>query len=285
VNDGVPFVIERPTGTPAVVYDSPHSGREYPPDFASIASPLELRWAEDAYVDELLRPAVAEGAALLHARYPRAWLDLNRAPDDLDATMLDGPWPEPLSPSEKTQRGLGLIRRFVAPGVAIYGGPLPVAEVQRRIRGAYHPYHAALDALVGEVRQARGAVWHVNWHSMKSVGNAMTPDGAGATRADFVVSDRHGASAGPELTALVVDTLRGDGFTVSVNVPYAGGHIVRRLGAPSAGVHSVQVEINRRLYLDERAVTHTLGFEPLRAALARLTKRLAAAAPATAGGG
>lgn len=274
-----PFFIVRPAGTPALVYDSPHSGREYPADFTSVATPTQLRWAEDAYVDELLRPSVAEGAVLLHARFPRAYLDLNRTTADIDEALLDGPWPEPLTPTDKTKRGLGLIRRYVVPGVAIYGGPLPVSEVKRRIRDVYEPYHAALDRLVAEVRAARGAVWHVNWHSMKSEGNAMTPDGAGAPRADFVVSDRDGASAGAELTALVVGTLRGAGFSVSVNAPYKGGQIVQRLGRPSAGVHSLQVEINRRLYLDATMIERTEGFGPLQAALTKLTGVLAEAAP------
>jgi N-formylglutamate deformylase len=274
-----PFFIERPAGTPALVYDSPHSGREYPADFTSIATPTQLRWAEDAYVDELLGPSVAEGAVLLHARFPRAYLDLNRTMADIDEALLDGPWPEPLTPTEKTRRGLGLIRRYVVPGVAIYGAPLPVAEVQRRIREIHAPYHGALDTLIAEVRAARGDVWHVNWHSMKSVGNAMTPDGAGAQRADFVVSDRDGASAGAELTSLVVETLRGAGFSVSVNSPYKGGQIVQRLGRPAAGVHSLQVEINRRLYLDEATVERTAGFGTLQTALTTLTRVLVEAVP------
>ena len=274
------YGIERPAGPAWLVYDSPHSGRLYPPGFHSVAPPQQLRWAEDAYVDQLLQPCVAHGAVLLHALLPRSYIDLNRAVSDIDELLLSEPWPTALQPTEKTARGLGLVRRFVVPGVPIYAEhSLSVAEVQRRIREVYEPYHAALDALVAEALAAHGRVWHVNWHSMKSVGNAMTPDGAGAARADFVVSDRDGYSAGAALTSLVVDTLRGFGYRVSINTPYKGGHLVQRLGRPADGVHSVQVEINRALYLDEALVEPTSGFAPLQDCLSRLTATLAAAAP------
>jgi N-formylglutamate deformylase len=264
-----------------LVFDSPHSGRHYPADFLSIAPREQLRWAEDAYVDQLVQPAVAHGALLLCATLPRSFLDVNRPATDIDAELLAEPWPTPLTPTDKTRRGLGLVRRFVVPGVPIYAPhSLPVAEIQRRIREVHEPYHATLDAVIAEAGAACGAVWHVNWHSMKSRGNAMTPDGDGAPRADFVVSDRDGASADPALTALVVDTLKAFGYRVSLNHPYKGGHIVQRLGRPSAGVHSVQVEINRALYLDEATVTRSSGFDALRDHLEQLARRLAQAAPA-----
>jgi N-formylglutamate deformylase len=274
------YTITRPAGAPRLVFDSPHSGRTYPPSFASIAPSGQLRWAEDAFVDELIAPATAHGAVLLCASLPRSYIDLNRTATDIDAELLSEPWPTPLTPTEKTTRGLGLVRRFVVPGVPIYAlHSLSVRDVQARIREVYAPYHAALDALIAEVRNARGAVWHVNWHSMKSKGNAMTPDGAGAARADFVVSDRDGASAAPVLTSLIVDSLTAMGYRVSVNTPYKGGHIVQRLGRPADGVHSVQIEINRALYLDERNVECTAGYDTLREHLAQLAQRLVEAAP------
>src|SRR5262249_37732899 len=156
-----------------------------------------------------------------------------------------------LAPTEKSTRGLGLIRRFVVPGVEAQAGPLTVNEVRRRIDLAYRPYHARLGEIVAEVRHVRGVVWHINWHSMKSSGNAMTPDGPGAVRPDFVVSDVRGASAAPHVTARVVEILTSFGYRVAVNDPYAGGIIVQQTGVPSRGVHSIQIEINRALYLDE----------------------------------
>ncbi len=278
-----PFTVARPERAGPVVFDSPHSGRHYPADFVTAASPLELRWAEDAYVDELLSHAPSLGIALLTAAYPRSYIDLNRPPDDIDEALLDGPWPAPLNPTEKSRRGLGLIRRFVVPGVVIYDAPLSVAEVQRRIDTIYAPYQRALDALLREAREAHGGVWHVNWHSMKSRGNAMTPDGAGALRADFVVSDRNGGTTSPALTSLIVDSLQAMGYTVSVNYPYLGGSIVQRVGRPALGVHSVQVEISRGLYLDEPEVKLRAGAELLGRNLRSLSVQLVAGAMAAFG--
>ncbi len=274
-----PYEVVRPATLTPVLYDSPHSGRYYPADFALGASLGEIRRGEDAYVDQLLAGAPAAGATLLVATHPRCYIDVNRDERDIDAALLAEPWPEPLAPSEKTRRGLGLIRRFVVPGVEAQGRLLTVRELRARIEAVYRPYHAALDSLVAQLCAAFGTVWHVNWHSMKSVGNDMTPDGAGAARADFVVSDRRGASASPTLTALIVDTLRAFGYSVSVNDPYTGGTIVQRVGRPADGVHSVQIEINRRLYLDESAVETTAGFDALAKSLDALTSCLLAEAP------
>jgi N-formylglutamate deformylase len=266
-----------PDGEPMLLYDSPHSGRFYPSDFESKCSRAELRRGEDAFVDELLAGTPAFGAILLVNEYPRCYIDVNRAETDIDPAQLSEPWPGMLEPTDKSSRGLGLIRRFVVPGVEAQARPLSVAEVKQRLSTVYQPYHETLNALVTQLRQQRGIVWHLNWHSMKSVGNAMTPDGAGAPRADFVVSDDRGRSAAPEVTAVVVTTLRELGYTVTVNDPYTGGAIVRRTGAPAVGVHSIQVEINRRLYLDEVAVEKTSAFAALADDLEKLTRRLAEA--------
>src|SRR4029077_12728519 len=190
-----PFIILRPSGTPPLVFDSPHSGRLYPADFAVKCGRTELRRGEDAYVDELIAGAVRHGAGVLAAVYPRTYIDVNRAETDIDADLLSAPWPGPLAPTEKTERGLGLIRRYVEPGVEVSARLLTPAEVQDRIDRVYRPYHPALAALLEEAGRVQRPVWHVNWHSMKSVGNAMTPDGPGRRRAEFVVSDRDGTTA------------------------------------------------------------------------------------------
>ncbi|MCX5755955.1 MAG: N-formylglutamate amidohydrolase [Gemmatimonadetes bacterium] len=269
------FRIRRPHPEPPVLlYDTPHSGRDYPAEWKTKATRAELRRGEDAYVDELLAGATAHGACVLEALYPRCYIDLNRPETDIDAELLAAPWAGPIAPTEKSARGLGLIRRYVVPGIEVNAGPLSVADVRGRIETVYGPYHVALKALVAALRAAHGTVWHVNWHSMKSVGNAMTPDGPGARRTDFVVSDRNGMSAEPAFTGCIADTLRGLGYSVSVNDPYQGGTIVQRVGVPGNGVHSVQVEINRALYLDEAAVAKTSGFAPLSANLDALTAAL-----------
>jgi N-formylglutamate amidohydrolase len=270
-----PLHIRRATDGPWLLYDTPHSGRFYPADFVTKATGCDLRRGEDAYVDELLANAPSLGVSVLEANYPRCYIDVNRAETDIDAALLAEPWPGPLWPTDKSARGLGLIRRYVVPGVEVHAHPLTVGDVRHRIAAVYRPYHAALAALVSEAHAARGVVWHVNWHSMKSVGNTMTPDGPGARRADFVISDRDGRSAAPQFTAFLVQRLRRAGYTVSVNDPYKGGTIVQRIGAPKRGVHSVQIEINRALYLDEVRVEKTAGFGALSVALSELTRELA----------
>jgi N-formylglutamate deformylase len=268
------FTILQPATAPVVLYDSPHSGRLYPADFETKAKGADLRRGEDAYVDELISGGTAYGACVLLATYPRCYIDLNREEDDLDVGLLSEPWPWPVSPSDKTRRGLGLIRRYVTPGVEVNPRLLTAAEVRRRIDEVYRPYHAALGRLRSEIHRARGVVWHINWHSMKSVGNAMTPDGEGAARPDFVVGDLDGRSASPAFTRLIVDTLRGLGFSVQLNDPYKGGTIVSRYGDPAAGYHTVQIEMKRSLYLDEATVTRTDRFEPFKQQLMQFLRRI-----------
>lgn len=270
-----PYTVHRPAGAPVLVYDSPHSGRYYPPDFEPGAPLADLRRGEDAYVDQLLAGATAYGAVVLAANYPRCYIDVNRAETDIDATLLAEPWPGPIEPTEKTERGLGLIRRYVVPGVEAQARPLTAAALRARLDRVYRPYHAMLAALVEQVRAARGTVVHVNWHSMKSRGNAMTPDGPGVERADVVVSDVHGRSAAGRVRELIVGALEEAGWRVAVNEPYAGGTIVQRTGAPDRGVHSVQIEINRALYLDESTVEPTSGFADAARVIALVTQRLA----------
>jgi len=265
---------------PVLLYDSPHSGRHYPDDFVTRAEGAALRRGEDADVDELILPAVTCGAAVVTANYPRCYIDVNREPDDIDAALLAEPWPVPLRPTEKSEKGLGLVRRFVAPGVEVHARALTVEEVCHRIETVYEPYHRRLGALVNHIRRAHGFVWLVDWHSMKSVGSAMTPDGEGARRPDAVVSDLDGRSASPDLTALIVDELQSFGYRVAVNYPYKGGTIVQRYANPRRGIHVVQIELNRALYLDEHTVERSAGFAGLQAHVLALSQTLAAASRA-----
>jgi N-formylglutamate deformylase len=274
------FRIRRPDPSlyevPLLLYDSPHSGRRYPVDFETPLERVVLRRAEDAYMDELLAGTTKHGAVVLDAICPRCIIDVNRAESDIDVTLLREPWPGEVSPTDKSARGLGLVRRYVTPGVEINSRPLEVSELRDRINNSYRPYHEALDELVEEIKCERGFVWHINWHSMKSVGNAMTPDGAGAKRPDFVVSNRDGQSASSELTEWIVGALRSFGYTVSLNDPYKGGTIVERIGSPSDNIHSLQIEINRALYLDEERVETHKGFAELANNIETFTAGLAA---------
>ncbi len=257
-----------------LVFDSPHSGRECPDDFDS-SVPLDiLRTSEDAYVDELFTGAVDCGATLLAALFPRYYIDPNRAADDIDAALFDEPWPTPLNPSDKTEWGMGLVRRYLLKGVKLYDRPLTVPEVMRRIEDFYDPYHTALGGIIDDFHGSHGESWHVNCHSMKPVGNPMNVDN-GVSRPDFVISDREGETSDREFLDLIVDTLQRNGYGVAVNYPYKGAEIVRRHSSPDRSRHSVQIEINRGLYLNSDTYEKTEGFGTLKKDLDGLSQVLA----------
>jgi N-formylglutamate deformylase len=260
-----PVTVREATALPIpVVVDSPHSGMEWPADFVPAAPREAILTTWDAFVDELWGDAPDEGATLIAATFPRAYLDVNRAEDDIDPELLATPWPQPLRPTAYTARGMSLIRRNALPNVPMYDAPLSVEAVERRVRDFYRPYRTALAEQCTRLHAAFGAVWHINCHSMKSRGNAMNVD-AGAARPDLVVSDRHGSTAAPELTAWVADWFRAQGLQVRINDPYQGGDLVRSFGAPSDGRHSIQLEINRALYMDEAGFAHGPRFGEVRA--------------------
>jgi N-formylglutamate amidohydrolase len=257
-----------------LVFDSPHSGTIYPEDFR-FACPLDvLRTAEDTYVEELYGAAPAHGATLLAALFPRSYLDVNREIADMDPDLLDEPWPGALNPGEKTRLGMGLVRRLAKPGLPVYDRKLSVAEVQARIARCYEPYHTALQAACDRLHRKFGVVWHVDCHSMPSEGNAMSTD-PGVRRADFVLGDRDGTTCDPALTDFVGRVLRGRGYSVKVNDPYKGVELVRRHGRPAEGRHSLQIEVNRALYMDEKTLEKAPGFDRLKADIAHLIEALA----------
>jgi N-formylglutamate deformylase len=237
---------------------------EWPDDFAPAAPREAILTTWDAYVDELWADAPVAGASLLAALFPRAYIDVNRAEDDIDPELLDSRWPGALAPTPYSQRGMGLIRRLALPGVPMYARRLSVEEVQRRLDGFYRPYRAVLRQHVTNARVQFGRVWYLDCHSMKSRGNEMNVD-AGAARPDFVISDRHGRSAEPAYTTWIAEWFRARGFSVSINEPYQGGDLVATIGAPGSGIHAIQIEINRALYLDEAAVTPGPRFDRIKA--------------------
>jgi N-formylglutamate deformylase len=252
-----------------LVFDSPHSGREYPTDFRFTAPDYVVRTAEDTHVDELYAAAPRHGATLIGALFPRAYIDPNRHLADLDESLIDGTWPEPLSPGEKTRLGLGLIWRLARPGTPMYNRKLSVDEVRHRIERYYRPYHAALDQAVDGLHGRFGAVWHINCHSMKSVGNKMSPD-AGRKRPDFVLGDRDGTTCAPEFTGMVGDALTGMGYSVALNDPYKGVELVRKHGRPHERRHSLQIELNRARYMNEKTNEKVPAFDRIAADIARL---------------
>ena len=261
----IAVVLPRGASAP-IVFDSPHSGLDWPPDFQPAAPRAAVLSTWDAYVDELWGDAPAHGATLISARFPRAYVDANRAADDIDPALLAAPWPGPLATSDYSSRGMGLIRRYALPEIPMYAQPLAVAEVRHRFAAYYQPYRAALRARLDELYAAHGAVWHVNCHSMKSRGNGMNTDN-GALRPDFVVSDRLGRTADPAFTRWVAEYFLGRGFSVKINDPYRGGDLVGTHGDPARHRQSIQIEINRALYMDEAAFVRGPRFAKIRAEL------------------
>ncbi len=245
--------LDAPAGTALpLLVDCPHSGRDYPPDFDHAIARRELRRLEDAYVDRLCARAPEIGAMRLVATFPRSYIDVNRAEDDLDPTLLDTPWPAGLRPGVKCELGVGLVARGL-PGAPIYDRLLGVAEVRSRIERCYRPYHRALaDALDG-LGARFGVAYHLDLHSMPAGDEDLE-------RPDFCVGDADGGSCESGYTELVREWLHGRGFRVVVNDPYPGAEIIRRHGCPAKGRHSLQIEINRGLYLDEREVAPAAGF-------------------------
>jgi N-formylglutamate deformylase len=280
------YFIQTPEGAgiPLVV-DSPHSGLEYPSDFSPAAPRSAVLTSCDRFVDQLWGGGPAVGAVLLGALFPRAYVDTNRAETDLDPALIDGDWPDPICPTDYSRRGMGVIRRDALPNVPMYARRLTVAEVRHRLDAYYHPYRRALAGALEAAWRGAGAVWHLNCHSMKSTGNAMNTD-RGRARPDFVVSDRRGTTSDPAFTRWAAHALTNLGYRVQLNDPYQGGDLVAASGRPGEGRHSIQIEVNRALYLDEATYEKGPGFAALRRDLAAFLAALAgyvrAASPARA---
>jgi N-formylglutamate deformylase len=260
-----------------LVFASPHSGQNYPLDFLAAArlAPLALRRSEDSFVDELFAAAPAHGAPLLLATFPRAWCDPNREAWELDPAMFEDELPAWVNRSSpRVQAGLGTIARIVSSGEPIYRGKLRFAEAEQRVRVGWQPYHDALDGLISETTAAFGACLLIDCHSMP--GPLPAAAAGSEKRADvaFVLGDAHGTSCDPAITRLAEACLTGFGYRVRRNDPYAGGYTTRHYGHPGRGVHVLQIEISRALYMDERRIEKRPGFETLRAQLTHLVATL-----------
>lgn len=255
-----PFVVAEPPGqTVPFVFNVPHAGAVYPASFLaqSRLDAVALRRSEDAFVDELFASAVDLGAPLMAARFPRAYLDLNREPYELDSRMFDGRLPPFANTrSMRVAGGLGTIPRIVADGQEIYKTRLPIDVALRRIEWLYKPYHRTLRQLVRRTAQAFGQAYLIDCHSMPS-SSVSREDGV---KADIVLGDRYGTSCAVFLIDLVEAALRGRGYAVVRNKPYAGGFITEHYGEPVLGRHALQVEINRAIYMDERAMQKNGAF-------------------------
>jgi len=281
-NKGPAFDVRRAVAEGAapptpLVFASPHSGRFYPADMMAAAAldATAIRRSEDALVDDLIAAAPDLGAALITARYARAYIDLNREAFELDPGMFADELPDfARGRTARVAAGLGAIARVVSEGQEIYARKLTFAEARGRIDGAHRPYHAALERLIAEAHRAHGFAILVDWHSMPA---AAAKSGGRDRPCDIVLGDRFGAACTGLLTARVERELEAMGYRVARNTPYAGGYTTEHYGRPGRRTHALQIEINRALYLDEANLSPTAGFERLKSDIERLTRALAAA--------
>jgi N-formylglutamate deformylase len=269
-----PFEVMEPAPLKApVVFNSPHSGCVYPREFLSRAriDVPTLRRSEDSFVDELVAGVVERGFPLMRAHFPRCFVDVNREPYELDPRMFDGRLPSFANTrSMRVAGGLGTIARVVGDAQEIYDQRIPVDDALRRIESLYKPYHRALRRLFTKLHRDFGAAVLIDCHSM--------PSSAGhrdeRPRPEFVLGDRYGTSCALPVTETIEKTLRALGYTVSRNKPYAGGFITEHYGNPAAGLHAIQLEVNRALYMDERRHERSAGFAALANDLEVLAERL-----------
>ena len=254
---------------------SPHSGRHYPPALlaGSRLCLLQLRRAEDAHVDALLEGIA--GVPVISATHARCWIDLNRAPDELDPAMFDGALAVPVAASERVQSGLGVIPRLAGQGLEINARPLPAAQAGLRLDALHRPWHDRLAEILAAARLHHGNALLIDCHSMP------TPSGPRAPQ--IVLGDCHGQTANPAIMTAIEDHFRRLGWRVARNAPYAGGHTTRRHGQPATGIHAVQIEIDRALYLDQHRLVLHSGAPRVRAAFTALVQRLVASWPQLAG--
>lgn len=272
-------------GATALVLDSPHSGTAYPEDFAYACALPVLRRAEDTHVEKLYDFAPALGVGWVEAFFPRSYLDANRDTTEIDVSLFDGNWPGPVSSDPKVlgkvRLGKGLIWRTTDDGLPIYTRQLSVAEVQARIAQCWQPYHAAVAQEIDAAHARHGYSIHINCHSMPAIASSNATDFPGEAHADFVVGDRDGSTACAPLSRLVCEHLRGLGYSVAYNHPYKGVELVRRYAAPQQQRHSIQLEINRKLYMSEETLDINDGFAPLKTSLQSLVQLLLATDPRT----
>lgn len=277
-----PYRIQRPEGACApLIIASPHSGSIYPSDFLR-RSRLDLRLlrrSEDAFVDELVADAPSLGLPLICARYARAYVDLNRAPDELDPTLFNAPLPDDARcDSERVAAGLGVIPRVAGIGLDIYSSRLPLSEAFARLETVHRPYHAALKALLEEARSTHGYAVLLDCHSMPSA--ALPPAFRnGQPRPQMILGNRWGQSCAPSVLTLVRNAIEAVGYRTALNTPYSGGYTTEAYGQPERNVHVIQIEIDRSLYMSELHLTRTEGLATLRRHLTEVFGAICAGLP------
>ena len=269
------YTLIKPKQAVPLVMDSPHSSPVFPKDF-NAALPLDdLRDGEDVFIDALWAHVPDHGAHLLLAEFARTYIDPNRHVGDIDLAMIEGEWPHAYVPSGKARIGKSLIWRTLDDGRPIYNRKLSVDEVYQRIQRYALPYQAQLQNLINEHHQQFGVCYHINCHSMSAVSGKMGEGGAGIARADVVLGDRDGTTCSAEFTHLVKDFMQQCSYEVKINDPFKGVELVRAFSNPAQGKHSLQIELNKRLYTNASGRDKGLGYDKLNQDLVGLTALLA----------
>lgn len=253
------LALHNPKNALPVIFDSPHSGRVYPPDFNYSCDLNDLKKIEDLDVDDLFSAAPKHGASLLLADFPRSYIDVNRARDDIDDSLVteNSPTQElgKLNPTSRSDAGIGLISRLIKPGIPIYNRTLSAAEIMNRITTYYDPYHAMLEKLLDEAYYNYGAFWHINCHSMPAASayprKNVFMSGSAPRPSDIVLGDLDGQTCGRDFLYALRDFWKSQGFRVTINDPFKGVELIRRHAQPTRGKNSIQIEINRALYMNE----------------------------------
>jgi len=273
----IPNVLElkSPKDPMPLIFDSPHSGTIYPTDFDYSCGFDLLQKAEDKYVDDLFSNAPDYGACFLKALFPRTYIDVNRSHSDIDPALFDGDWPYddiPLNPTNRSDAGIGLIRRLIRQNEPVQNHLLTPLEIKSRIETCYTPYHDTLGKLIDGAHQKFGQVWHINCHSMPSAGKRLSVGGRANpfSAPDFVLGDRDGTSCDLDFTHALRDFLTLKSYKVAINNPYKGVELVKRYSTPSIGRHSIQIEICKSLYMDEDSFEKNKNYDALKSDITAL---------------
>ena len=256
-----------------VVVDVSRSGREYPHDFRSPIPFSTLHDNVSMYVEELCAAAPELGATMLYACFPNTYIDTNRSAADIDERLIDGAWPGPIEQSDFTSRGLGLIKRLSRYGEEMQDRKLTVDEVKYRLDTYHEPYHAELARIIGEFQKSSGRAFQISCHCMSAVG-APTHADPGKERADFNLGDVHGKTCSKKFLTFLVKVLEDRGHSVSLNFPYYGGYLTKRHSDPAAGIESIFIEINKRMFIDTKTFKRTEGFAAVRATMNHLITQI-----------
>ena len=266
------FLRYEPTAAPLpLIVDVSRSGREYPPEYRSLLPFTTVHDNVSMYVEDLYAGAPLVGATLLYCLFPNTWIDVNRDELDMDPAVVDGAWPVELKPTARTLDGLGLIKSRSRYGEPFQERKLAVAEIEERLARYYRPYHAELRRIIEDLHARFGLVRQISCHCMSALGAPTHPD-AGRPRPDFCVSDIKGKTTSPEFLALVVDKLSSMGYSVGINEPYIGNELIGRHGNPARGVDSVQIEVNKKLFMDTQTFRKTADCTKLKSDIDQLLR-------------